>query len=137
MNFDKFTDRSRGFIQSAQGVASRANHQQLLPEHLLKVLIEDQEGTAARLISAGGGDKVAICQLVQEELNKLPSVEGSGAGQVYLSGSMTKVMTQAEDLANKAGDSFVTAEYLLLALVMVPDTGAHRSSHPRVSTNKS
>ena len=56
MNFDKFTDRSRGFIQSAQGVASRANHQQLLPEHLLKVLIEDQEGTAARLISAGGGD---------------------------------------------------------------------------------
>ena len=64
MNFDKFTDRARGFIQSAQGVASRANHQQLLPEHLLKVLIEDKGGTAARLLSAGGGDTVAICKVV-------------------------------------------------------------------------
>ena len=126
MNFDKFTDRSRGFIQSAQGVAARANHQQLLPEHLLKVLIEDQGGTVARLISAGGGDTVAICQVVQEELDKLPAVEGRGAGQVYLSGGLTKVMTQAEDLADKAGDNFVTAEYLLLALAMVPDTGAYR-----------
>ncbi len=127
MNLDKFTDRSRGFIQSAQGVASRANHQQLLPEHLLKALIEDQRGTAARLISAGGGDAAAICQVVQEELDRLPTVEGSGAGQVYLSGSMTKVLTQAEDLAVKAGDSFVAAEYLLLALAMVPDTEANRA----------
>ncbi|MDG2033838.1 MAG: ATP-dependent chaperone ClpB [Rhodospirillales bacterium] len=126
MNFDKFTERSRGFIQSAQGVATRAHHQQLLPEHLLKVLIEDQEGMAARLISADGGDAVSISQTVQEALNRLPTVQGSGAGQVYLSGGMTKVMTQAEDLTDKAGDSYVTAEYLLLALAMVQDTRAHQ-----------
>jgi len=126
MNFDKFTERSRGFIQSAQGAAARANHQQLLPEHLLKVLIEDQEGMAARLIEASGGDAAYIFQGVQEELNRQPAVQGSGAGQVYLSGGMTKVMTQAEDLTDKAGDSYVTAEYLLLALAMVPETGAHR-----------
>ncbi len=126
MNFDKFTERSRAFIQSAQGVAARAHHQQLLPEHLLKVLIEDQEGMAARLISASGGDAVAICQAVQEALNRLPNVQGNGAGQIYLSGSITKVMNQAEDLTDKAGDSYVTAEYLLLALAMVPDTDAHQ-----------
>ena len=125
MNFDKFTDRSRVLSSPPRGLAARANHQQLLPEHLLKVLIEDQglrqHGSLARAC-----DAAAICQVVQEALNRLPTVEGSGAGQVYLSGSMTKVMTQAEDLADKAGDSFVAAEYLLLALAMVPDTGAHR-----------
>ena len=126
MNFDKFTERSRGFLQSAQGVATRSHHQQLLPEHLLTVLIEDQAGMAARLISAVGGDTDAIFQSVQEALKRLPAVRGSGAGEVYLSGDITKVMTQAEDLTEKAGDSFVTAEYLLLALTMVPDTVAHQ-----------
>ena len=85
LNLEKFTERSRGFIQSAQGTAARANHQQLAPEHLLKVLIEDQEGLVAKLVEASGGNATKIYQSVQRELKRLPSVEGNGAGQVYLS----------------------------------------------------
>ena len=74
MNFDKFTERSRGFIQSAQSAAARSNHQQLTPEHLLKILVEDQEGLATKLVETCGGSGAEIYQLVQKELNRLPNV---------------------------------------------------------------
>ena len=126
MNFDKFTERSRGYIQSAQSAAARSNHQQLTPEHLFKILVEDQEGLATKLVEACGGNVTEIYQLVQKELNRLPSIEGSGAGQIYLSPQMSKVLSQAEDLTDNVGDSYVTAEYLLLSLSMSPDTASSK-----------
>ena len=118
MEFEKYTERSRGFIQAAQGLALRAGHQQITPEHLLKVLIDDEEGLAANLIQAGGGDPARALEAVEAALAKLPKVEGSGAGQAYLGGDLARVFERAEKLAEKAGDSFVTAERLLLALAM-------------------
>jgi len=126
MDFDKFTERSRGFFQSAQALAARLDHQQLTPTHLLKVLIEDKEGLGSSLIEAAGGHVADIFQKVQEALNRLPAVQGAGAGQVYLAQDTSKVMVQAEELAEKAGDSYVTAEYLLLALLLVQGTDAHK-----------
>jgi SAM-dependent methyltransferase len=99
-------------------LAQRSGHQQLLPEHLLKVLIEDNEGLAAGLVNAAGGDAKKVATEVEAALAKLPKVEGSGAGQVYLSGETNKVFEQAEQAAKKAGDGYVTAERLLLALTL-------------------
>ena len=118
MDLDKYTERSRGFIQAAQGVALRASHQQVTPEHLLKVLLDDGEGLAANLIQAAGGDPARALEGAEAALAKLPKVEGSGAGQAYLGGDLARVFERAEKLAEKAGDSFVTAERLLLALAM-------------------
>ena len=126
MDFEKYTERSRGFVQSAQMLAQRSGHQQLLPEHLLKVLIEDNEGLASGLVNAAGGDAKKVATDVEAALAKLPKVEGSGAGQVYLSGETNKVFEQAEQAAKKAGDGYVTAERLLLALTLTPGTAAHR-----------
>ena len=120
--FDKFTERSRGFIQSAQSSAGRFNHQQLTPEHLLKTLLEDNRGLVAQIVETCGGNSTAIYQLVQKDLNRLPKIEGSGAGQVYLSSKFSEVISQAEVLAEKGGDSYVTVEILLLALSVVTDT---------------
>src|ERR1044072_1327143 len=118
MDVEKFTERARGFMQSAQGLALRSNHQQFTPEHLLKVLIDDEEGLAARLIAAAGGKPEQVRDGVEQALAKLPRVEGSGSGQVYLSPEAARLFDNAEQIAKKAGDSFVTAEYLLLALAM-------------------
>jgi ATP-dependent Clp protease ATP-binding subunit ClpB len=118
MDFDKYTERSRGLIQAAQGLALRASHQQITPEHLLKALLDDDEGLAANLIRAAAGDPARALDGVEAALAKLPKVEGSGAGQAYLGGDLARVFEQAEKLAEKAGDSFVTAERLLLALAM-------------------
>ena len=126
MNFEKYTDRSRGFIQSAQGLAMRSNHQRFTTEHLLKVLLEDQEGLASGLIQRAGGDPKRALEATERELGKLPEVQGSGAGQLHLDPSMAKLFDQAEKLADKAGDSFVTAERLLLALAMLPDGASSR-----------
>ena len=126
MDFEKYTERSRGFVQSAQTLAQRSGHQQLLPEHLLKVLIEDNEGLAAGLVTAAGGDAKKVAGDVEAALAKLPKVEGSGAGQVYLSGETNKVFEQAEQAAKKAGDGYVTAERMLLALTLAPGTTAHK-----------
>jgi ATP-dependent Clp protease ATP-binding subunit ClpB len=115
MDIEKFTERARGFIQSAQSLALREGHQQFTPEHLLKVLIDDEEGLAARLITAAGGNDAAVRAGVEAALKKLPKVSG-GNGQVYLSGETARLLDAAEQAATKAGDSFVTAEYLLLAL---------------------
>ena len=126
MDAEKFTERARGFLQSAQGLALRSNHQQFTPEHLLKVLLDDEEGLAARLIRAGGGRPEDALRQTELALAKLPRIEGAGAGQVYLSPESARLLDNAESLAKKAGDSFVTAEYLLLALAMAQGTEAAR-----------
>ena len=127
MEFEKYTDRAKGFLQSAQTLALRRGHQRLTPEHLLKVLLEDTEGLCANLIRAAGGDPKAALQSVDSELDKLPRVEGSGAGQVYMSPELARVFEQAEQLAQRAGDSFVTVERLLLALAAAAGTGAAKA----------
>jgi ATP-dependent Clp protease ATP-binding subunit ClpB len=122
MDAEKFTERARGFMQSAQGLALRSNHQYFTPEHLLKVLIDDEEGLAARLIAAAGGKPEQVRDAVERALAKLPRVEGSGSGQVYLAPQTARLFDSAEQIAKKAGDSFVTAEMMLLALTMAAET---------------
>jgi ATP-dependent Clp protease ATP-binding subunit ClpB len=118
MNFDKYTDRSKGFIQSAQGLAVREGHQQFSTEHLLKVLLDDEEGLAAGLIQRAGGRPRDALAAVERALSKRPKVSGSGAGQVYLAQDLARVFATAEKIAEKAGDKFVTAERLLLAIAL-------------------
>ena len=127
MEFDKYTERSTGCIQSAQGLALRSGHQRLTPEHLLKILLEDKEGLCANLIRAAGGDPQAVLSAVETELGKQPRVEGSGAGQIYMTPEIARVFDQAEQIAQKAGDSFVTVERLLLALAMARETPAGKA----------
>jgi ATP-dependent Clp protease ATP-binding subunit ClpB len=121
MNFEKLTDRSKGFFQSAQSLALREGHQRLMPEHLLKVLLDDSEGLAAGLISRAGGHPADALARVEQALAKMPKVSGAGAGQLYISPQLAKVVDQAEKIAEKAGDSYVTVERLLLALTMEKD----------------
>ena len=127
MEFEKYTDRAKGFLQSAQTLALRRGHQRLTPEHLFKVLLEDPEGLCATLIRAAGGDPKAALTTVDGELERLPRVEGSGAGQVYMSPELARVFEQAEQLAQKAGDNFVTVERLLLALAAAAGTAAAKA----------
>ena len=127
MEFEKYTERSKGFIQSAQALALRSGHQRLTPEHLLKILLEDKEGLCGNLIRAAGGDPQAVLSAVETELGRQPRVEGSGAGQVYLSPEIARVFEQAEQIAEKAGDSFVTVERLLLALALANQTPAGKA----------
>jgi ATP-dependent Clp protease ATP-binding subunit ClpB len=127
MEFEKYTERSKGFVQSAQTLALRSGHQRLTPEHLLKVLIEDKEGLCGNLIRAAGGDPQAVLRTVEAELAKIPRVEGSGAGQVYLTPEVARVFEQAEQIAEKAGDSYVTVERLLLALALAKETPAGKA----------
>ncbi|AWJ91917.1 ATP-dependent chaperone ClpB (plasmid) [Azospirillum baldaniorum] len=116
MDLEKYTDRAKGFLQSAQTLAVSRGHQRLTPEHLLKVLLEDSEGLCANLIRAAGGDPKAALSAVDAALDTLPRVEGAGAGQVYMAPELARVFEAAEQLAQKAGDSFVTVERLLLAM---------------------
>jgi ATP-dependent Clp protease ATP-binding subunit ClpB len=118
MNIEKYTERARGFIQSAQSLAVRDGHQQFSPLHLLKVLLDDSEGLAGGLIDRAGGNSRAILKATEDALNKLPKVSGSGAGQVYLSPELARAFDAAEKAAEKAGDSFVTVERLLLGLAV-------------------
>ena len=124
MNFEKYTERARGFIQSAQAAALRDGHQRFLPEHILKVLLDDPEGLARNLIQAGGGDPGLAADACEAALAKMPKVEGGGAGQLYLVPETARLFEQAEKVAEKAGDSFVTVERLLLALAMASGTDA-------------
>ena len=124
MNIEKFTERSQGFIQAAQGLAQRRNHQRLMPEHLLKTLLDDKEGLAANLIRSAGGDPALALRGVETALDKLPKIEGAGAGQVYLGPELARVLDSAEEQAKKIGDSFVTAERMLLALAVAPGASA-------------
>ncbi|MCJ9430445.1 ATP-dependent chaperone ClpB [Kordiimonas marina] len=118
MNIEQYTDRTRGFIQSAQGLALREGHQRFTPEHILKVLLDDREGLAANLIRAAGGRPEDALKLVEEALGKLPKVEGSGAGQLHMDPVTAQLFAKAEEVAEKAGDKYVTAERLLLALLL-------------------
>ncbi len=122
MDFEHFTERSRGFIQSAQGLALRSGHQRFTPEHILKVLLDDSEGLAASLIRNAGGRPEQASVAIERLLGKLPRVEGTGAGQVYLAPETARVFEAAEKLAEKAGDTFVPAERILLALAMAAGT---------------
>ena len=126
MDFEKYTDRAKGFLQSAQGLALREGHQRFLPEHLLKVLLDDPEGMAANLIQTAGGTPKAAQAAVEALLRKQPKVEGGGAGQVYMAPETARLFDQAQQVAKKAGDSFVTVEQLLLAIAM-GDTDAARA----------
>ena len=127
MDIEKFTERSKGFLQSAQTMALTRGHQRLMPEHLLKVLLDDSEGLAANLIRASGGDPAKALSTVDAALEKLPRVEGSGAGQVYLSPELARILDQATKIAEKAGDKFVTAERLLLALALAEGSDAGKA----------
>lgn len=124
MDIEKYTERSRGFIQSAQGLAIREGHQKFLPEHILKVLLDDKEGLAANLMRAAGAKPETALAAVEGALKKEPVVKGGGAGQLYLDAQTAKVFASAEQLATKAGDSFVTAERILLALSFDKGTNA-------------
>ncbi|MBB5223910.1 ATP-dependent Clp protease ATP-binding subunit ClpB [Amaricoccus macauensis] len=123
MNIEKFSERARGFIQAAQTIALRENHQRFLPEHLLKALLDDDQGLAANLIKAAGGDPNEARAQVEAKLAKVPRVEGGG-DQLYMDGQTAKVFAEAEKLAEQAKDSFVTVERLLTALA-VTKSGAN------------
>jgi ATP-dependent Clp protease ATP-binding subunit ClpB len=118
MDIEKFTERSKGFIQAAQGLALRRGHQRLMPEHLLKTLLDDKEGLAANLIRSAGGQAELALAAIETALDKLPKVEGGGAGQVYLGPELARVLENAEEQAKKSGDSFVAAERMLVALAI-------------------
>ncbi len=126
MDIEKYTERARGFIQAAQSLAMREGHQQFSSLHVLKVLLDDNEGLAAGLIDRAGGNSRAILKATEEALNKLPKVSGGGAGQVYLAPELARAFDTAEKAAEKAGDSFVTVERLLLGLALEKDSEAGR-----------
>ena len=124
MEFEKYTDRARGFVQSAQSLALREGHQQFTPEHILKVLLDDEEGLAAGLITRAGGNAARALQETEAALSKISKVSGGGAGQLYLAPATARVFESADKAAGKAGDSFVTAERLLLALAVEKEAEA-------------
>ena len=124
MDFEKLSERARGFLQAAQSAALRDGHQYLTPEHLLKELLSDEDGQAAELIRRAGGRPEQALEQTQAELNKLAKVEGAGAANIYLSRELARLFEAAQQAADKAGDSFVTTEMWLLALAMSQDTPA-------------
>lgn len=123
MNIEKMTERARGFLQSAQTMALSRGHQQFLPEHLLKVLLDDDQGLCAGLIDRAGGRSRDALKAVDAALDKLPKVSG-GSGQLYLAAPTARLFDQAEKIAEKAGDSFVTVERLLVAIALDKDSDA-------------
>src|SRR5688500_2433893 len=125
MNFEKYTERAQGFVQSAQTFALGQGHQQFAPEHLLKVLLDDREGMAAGLIERAGGRPRDAVLAVEAARARLPKVAG-GSCQLYLAAPPAKVFATAEQIAETAGDSFVTVERLLLALAMEKDAATSR-----------
>jgi ATP-dependent Clp protease ATP-binding subunit ClpB len=127
MDIEKFTERSKGFIQAAQTIAIREFHQQLTPEHLLKALLDDEEGAAAGLIRSAGGDDKAARVAIEAELAKLPKVQGSGAtGAPQLTPALVRVLDAAQQASHRAGDEYVAQDRLLVALA-ASDTGAGRA----------
>src|SRR5439155_3986306 len=108
MDFEKYTERARGFVQSAQSLAQREGHQQFSPDHLLKVLLDDNEGLAAGLIRKASGHPKQALEAVERALAKRPKVSGGGAGQLYMASDLARVLDSAEKIAEKAGDKYVT-----------------------------
>jgi len=119
MDFDSLTERSRGFLQAAQTLAARHSHQQLKTEHLARVLLDDEEGLAARLIRQAGGDPAKLGAEIDTLVARLPRVEGEGAGQTYLGQDLAKVVDKAKDVAKRAGDKYITAERLMQGMTLV------------------
>ena len=126
MTLEIYTDRAKGFIQSAQSLAQREGHQQLGPDHLLKVLLDDPEGLASGLVERAGGRRAELYAANERAIARRPKISGGGAGQVYMAPELGKVFDQAEKIADKAGDKFVTVERLLLALAL--ETAADTSA---------
>ena len=128
MNLEKFTDRAKGFLQGAQTVAIRMSHQRIGPEHLLKALLEDEQGMASGLIKAAGGDAATALRETDAALAKVPAVSGGGAQQTPgLDNDAVRILDSAEQVAQKAGDSYVTVERLLLALALATTTTAGKA----------
>ena len=125
MDIEKLTERSRGFLQAAQTIAIREFNQRLTPEHLLKALLDDEQGAAAGLIQAAGGDAAAVKRAVDAEVARIPKVQGSGAGQPQATPDLVRVLDGAQQAAGKAGDEYVAQDRLLLALA-AGDTPAAR-----------
>ncbi len=126
MDIEKFTERSKGFLQAAQTIAVREFNQRLTPEHLLKALLDDEEGASAGLIRAAGGDAKAVQQAADADVAKQPKVQGSGAGQPQLTPDLHRVLDAAQQAATKAGDAYVAQDRLLQALA-ASDTPAGRA----------
>src|SRR5580765_8178194 len=127
MDFEKLTDRARGFLQAAQTIAVREHHQRIAPAHLLKALLDDEQGMAAGLIGAAGGDAKAAQREADTLVSKIPAVTGSGATQApAMDGDTIRILDQAEQVAKKSGDSYVTVERILLAMALAKnsDVGA-------------
>ncbi|MCA8931735.1 MAG: ATP-dependent chaperone ClpB, partial [Rhodospirillaceae bacterium] len=122
MDLEKYTERARGFLQAAQTLALGRGHQQFTPEHVAKALLADPEGFAAGLVTAAGGQPKQAEAAVDAALAKLPQVDGAGASNLYMTRELARVFEQAQTLAQKAGDSFVAVERLLLALAMASGT---------------
>ena len=131
MDLSKFTERARGFIQAAQTIAIRENHQRILPEHILKALLDDDQGFASNLIARSGGDAKSVRDHVATTLSKLPKVEGGA--QAYIDNQTVKVIGEAEEIAKKAGDQFVPAERILTALAIVKSGAKDALGAGRVS----
>ena len=127
MNIEKFSDRAKGFLQSAQTVAIRNNHQRVAPEHVLKALLEDEQGHASGLIKAAGGTPATALQLTDQALAKIAQVSGSGAQSLAWDNDTVRVLDSAEQVAVKAGDSVVTVERLLVALALATTTEAGKA----------
>ncbi|MBS7792159.1 ATP-dependent chaperone ClpB [Roseococcus sp. SDR] len=127
MDIEKFTERARGFIQAAQTIAIREYHQQLTPGHLLKALLDDEQGAATGLIAAAGGDANAVRGAIEAELRKIPAVQGAGAGQApQLTAELVRALDAAQQAASKAGDAYVAQDRMLLGLAMA-DSAASRA----------
>src|ERR1700731_4795361 len=133
MQIEKYTDRLKTLVQSAQDLALRSGHQQITPLHVLKGLLDDEDRLAANLIEASGGSAAVVGQDVERELAKLPKVEGPGPEQVFLAPETARLFDQAEQLSQKTGDSFVTVEYMLLALALAAGTAADILKRNRVT----
>src|SRR5690349_10708506 len=126
MDIERYTDRVKGFIQAAQSLALREGHQQFTPEHVLKVLLDDPEGLASNLVTRADGRPKEALAAVEKALAKRPKVTGSGGGQLYMAPELARIFDSAEKIAEKAGDRFVTAERLLLALAIEKGSEAGR-----------
>ncbi|MGY6705501.1 ATP-dependent chaperone ClpB [Roseinatronobacter sp.] len=135
MNLEKFTERARGFLQAAQTIALREDHQRVAPAHLLKALLDDDQGMAANLIQRAGGAPDRVMQANDIALAKIPKVSG-GDGQIYIDPQTAKVLDQAEQVANKANDSYVTVERLLTALALVKSDAKDALDAGAVSAQK-
>src|SRR5919199_1000595 len=116
MDIEKFTDRAKGFLQAAQAIAIREYHQRVTPEHLLKALLDDEQGAATGLIKAAGGDPARAKQAVEAEIARQPKVSGGGAGQPQFTPDIVRVLDAAQQQATRAGDEFVAQDRLLVAL---------------------